>query len=69
MKIILKILKIVVALYITVCGLLYFFQEKLIFFPQKLEKNYKFRFRKRLFEFLKMKKYSKTRLLGSFEFS
>jgi hypothetical protein len=35
MKIILKILKIVVALYIAVCGLLYFFQEKLIFFPQK----------------------------------
>lgn len=40
----LKILKIVVILYIVLCGLLYFFQEKLIFFPQKLDKNYKFEF-------------------------
>lgn len=40
----LKILKIVAALYILVCGLLFFFQESLIFFPQKLEKDYKFSF-------------------------
>lgn len=40
----LKILKIVVGLYVVLCGLLYFFQEKLIFFPQKLDKNYKFEF-------------------------
>jgi alpha-beta hydrolase superfamily lysophospholipase len=26
------------------CGILYFFQEKLIFFPQHLDKNYKFEF-------------------------
>lgn len=31
-------------LYLVVCGLLYFFQEKLIFFPQKLAKNYRFGF-------------------------
>lgn len=31
-------------LYIIVCGLLFFFQEKLIFFPQKLEKDYRFNF-------------------------
>ncbi len=32
------------AIYILVCGLLYLFQEKLIFFPQKLGKEYKFQF-------------------------
>src|SRR5580693_10616872 len=44
MKITLKILKIVAGIYIAICGIFFFFQEKLIFFPQKLEKNYKFRF-------------------------
>jgi predicted alpha/beta-fold hydrolase len=43
-KLLLKIFKIVAALYLLVCGLLFFFQEKLIFFPQKLEKGYKFSF-------------------------
>ncbi len=43
-KIPLVILKIVITLYIVLCGLLYFFQEKLIFYPQKLDKNYKFEF-------------------------
>lgn len=43
-KIIIRILKIVVGLYVVVCVLLFFFQEKLIFFPQKLEKDYKFSF-------------------------
>jgi len=43
-RVLLKILKIVAVLYILICGLLFFFQEKLIFFPQKLEKNYKFSF-------------------------
>jgi uncharacterized protein len=43
-KIINRILKIVVGLYVVACVLLFFFQEKLIFFPQKLEKNYKFSF-------------------------
>ncbi len=43
-KIIIRILKIVVGLYVIVCVLLFLFQEKLIFFPQKLEKDYKFSF-------------------------
>lgn len=43
-NILLKTLKIVAGLYILTCILLYFFQEKLIFFPQKLESNYKFSF-------------------------
>lgn len=43
-KILINTLKIVIALYIILCGLLYFFQEKLIFFPQKLEKAYQFQF-------------------------
>lgn len=41
---ILNILKIITGLYIILCVALYFFQEKLIFFPQKLEKNYQFNF-------------------------
>ena len=36
--------KIVLAIYILVCVLLYFFQEYLIFFPEKLEKTYIFQF-------------------------
>lgn len=36
--------KVIVGLYIVLCVALYFFQEKLIFFPQKLEKNYQFNF-------------------------
>jgi pimeloyl-ACP methyl ester carboxylesterase len=43
-KILLRTLKLVAGLYIILCILLYFFQEKLIFFPQKLEKNYRFSF-------------------------
>lgn len=49
-RVLLKILKIVAVLYILICGLLFFFQEKLIFFPQKLEKNYKFSFDQRFEE-------------------
>ncbi|MBN8701270.1 MAG: alpha/beta fold hydrolase [Chitinophagales bacterium] len=43
-KILLRTLKLVVGLYILICILLYFFQEKLIFFPEKLESDYKFTF-------------------------
>ena len=43
-KIFLTLLKVVVGLYIMICGLLYFFQENLIFFPQKLAKSYQFSF-------------------------
>ena len=41
---ILNFLKIIAGLYIFLCLALYFFQEKLIFFPQQLEKNYQFNF-------------------------
>lgn len=43
---ILKIVTIIAVLYIVVCILLYFFQEKLIFFPETLDKDYKFHFDK-----------------------
>ena len=35
---------IVVVTYILVCMFLFFFQEKLIFFPEKLDQNFKFSF-------------------------
>ena len=35
---------ILLTLFIVVCGLLYFFQEKLIFFPENLDKDFKFSF-------------------------
>ncbi|KOY84809.1 hydrolase [bacterium 336/3] len=41
---IIKIFLIITSMYIPLCGLLYFFQEKLIFFPQKLDKSYPFKF-------------------------
>ncbi|WP_340202116.1 alpha/beta hydrolase [Ascidiimonas sp. W6] len=40
----LNFVKIVLAIYMFMCGLLYFFQENLIFHPQKLEKGYQFQF-------------------------
>lgn len=43
-KIIFRILKIASGLYILLCFVLYIFQEKLIFFPQKLDNNYQFEF-------------------------
>ena len=43
-KALLKIFMILLTLFIIVCGLLYFFQEKLIFFPENLDKDFKFRF-------------------------
>lgn len=43
-KEIMIILKFVLVLFIIISGLLYLFQEKLIFFPQKLDKNYQFSF-------------------------
>lgn len=45
-----KLLKLILAVYIIVCGLLYAFQEKLIFFPQKLEKNHQFSFNQKFEE-------------------
>jgi len=43
-KFFLNSLKIILILYILVCGLLFFFQENLIFFPQKLDKTFQFSF-------------------------
>lgn len=43
-KIILTTLKVVLVLYVILCGLLYFFQEHLIFFPQRLDKHFQFHF-------------------------
>lgn len=43
-KLAIKFFKITLIIYIVICGLLYFFQEKIIFLPQKLNKNYKFQF-------------------------
>ncbi|THU39855.1 alpha/beta hydrolase [Niastella caeni] len=43
-RMVLKIIIIIAALYILICGLLYVFQEMLIFFPQKLDKKYQFTF-------------------------
>ena len=43
-KRIIKILTLLFSIYIFLCGFLFFFQEKLIFFPQHLDKNYKFQF-------------------------
>ena len=40
----LKFLLTLAILYTVVCVLLFFFQEKVIFFPQKLDKNYQFSF-------------------------
>lgn len=44
MKVILWMIGLGAALYVAVCLLLYFQQERLLFFPNKLAKNYLFRF-------------------------
>lgn len=44
-------LKVIVGLYIVLCGALYFIQEKFIFFPQVLESNYQFDFEQDFEEF------------------
>lgn len=43
-KIILNAIKVIVGLYVLACGFLYFYQENMIFFPQKLDKEYHFNF-------------------------
>lgn len=43
-KILIRILLIIGALYIILCVFFYFFQEKLIFYPKKLNENYTFSF-------------------------
>lgn len=41
---VLSILKILLSVYLVICVLLYFYQENLIFYPQKLPKNFRFSF-------------------------
>jgi alpha-beta hydrolase superfamily lysophospholipase len=41
---IIRIITLFLILYIIVCGVLYFFQEKIIFFPETLDTNYTFLF-------------------------
>ena len=43
-KIIIRTFKLLLLFYVLICIGLYFFQEKLIFFPDKLDNNYKFSF-------------------------
>lgn len=43
-KTIIRTLTVIAGLYIVLCGFLFFFQERLIFFPQKLDKDHKFEF-------------------------
>src|SRR5215204_5131958 len=43
-KVIFRTLKLLLIVYVLICVGLYFFQEKLLFFPNKLDKNYKFSF-------------------------
>ncbi|NVO30630.1 alpha/beta hydrolase [Hymenobacter lapidiphilus] len=50
MKIVLWILGLGAALYVAVCMLLYFQQERLLFFPTKLAPDYRFRFAQRFEE-------------------
>lgn len=50
MKRFLFLLSFLIGLYVLLCGLLYLLQEKLIFFPQKLDKNYRFPFLQRFEE-------------------
>ena len=43
-KVIFRTLKLLLIFYVLICVALYFFQEKLLFFPDKLDKNHKFSF-------------------------
>ncbi|MEJ0105403.1 MAG: alpha/beta fold hydrolase [Bacteroidota bacterium] len=47
---ILKALITILIIYLVVCSILYFIQEKLIFFPEKLSKDYKYVFNQRFEE-------------------
>lgn len=44
-KIIFSFFKIVIILYVLLCSVLYFFQEKIIFLPTKLNPNFQFKFK------------------------
>lgn len=63
MKILYSFLAIIALLYFALCTVLYFYQEHLIFYPQKLAKNYPFNF-KQPFEELTITTADKTQLNG-----
>jgi len=62
-KLVFKIVKKLIIAYIVICGLLYIFQEKLLFFPQKLNTNYTFSFSQK-FEEINIKTYDGILLNG-----
>jgi pimeloyl-ACP methyl ester carboxylesterase len=43
-KMLINLFTIALVLYVTSCVILYFYQEKLLFFPEKLENDYQFQF-------------------------
>ncbi len=49
-KILVNTFKAIVIVYVLICGLLYFVQEKMIFFPERLDKDIKFNFDERFEE-------------------
>ena len=55
MNILKIIIVVIVLLVILLAGLLYLFQEKLMFFPEKLKKSYQFNFGNQSFEELMIK--------------
>jgi len=50
-KVLFRTLKLLLIVYVLICIGLYFFQEKLLFFPDKLDKNYRFSFHQPFEEF------------------
>jgi pimeloyl-ACP methyl ester carboxylesterase len=62
-KMIVKAIIIIAIVYFLICALLYVFQENLIFYPQKLAKDYRFGF-SQPFEELHITTSDKTRLHG-----
>ncbi|WP_130733561.1 alpha/beta hydrolase [Flavobacterium sp. J27] len=44
-KLLFNFFKIIIILYILLCGILYFYQEKIIFLPTKLNPNFQFKFK------------------------
>ncbi|HAH25402.1 MAG TPA: alpha/beta hydrolase [Prolixibacteraceae bacterium] len=62
-KILVFVFSILMILYMGTLGYLYLFQEKLIFFPQKLEKNYQFNFAQNYQE-INIKTYDQKMLNG-----
>lgn len=62
-KKLLTVFKIVFGLYALLCGFLYFFQESIIFFPQKLNKDHQFNFNQK-FKELNIKTYDNKIING-----